>query len=211
MKPINVALLLSIFISTNQVIAHPYSPLRPGDVTVVKYHFRVENPKGEMKADEVKGSMTMTKGAAEQKEGKQYFKTTTSYQNIPYIKDDQHLWRREEGGNLYVASMLNDKWNETLELPANVSVGQEWDYFDGVQSKRKVTSTLSVTMPDGKVLSDCIEVSRTVLSNESLKSVINSSIYCKDIGEVGSMFVQPSPLGDYTTETKIESFTKGAD
>lgn len=207
-----VGLLISLE-SAGVALAHPYLPLEGGRVTVLDYTFRVENPKiraenpGVAQAlQPVRGKIIVKTGEFEEKFGRRYLRQATSYRDIPYMKVDQLTWRREENGNVYFGSMLHGRWNETLELPADVSVGREWDYYDGEKSKRKVTRKLEIKLPGGEVLPDCIEIARTILKNERLANVVNKNYYCRDKGDAGSVFLQPSPVGDYTTETKARSF-----
>lgn len=204
-----IAFALLLFIVAGDIdraAAHPYLPLEEGRVTLLDYHFRVEGSKVPNAAQEVRGEMTLRYSSYEEKFGKRYLRQTTSYRDIPYMSNDQLIWRREEDGNVYVASMLNDKWNETLELPKDVSIGAEWDYFDGEKSRRKVTRKLELKLAGGEVLTDCLEVTRSVLGNEKLKSAININYYCRDKGDSGFLFRQASPLGEYITETKAKSF-----
>ena len=188
--------------------AHPYLPMENGAKTLLAYRFHVKNAKMTPKPQEINGEIAMRYDRFEEKGGKRYLRQTTSYRNIPYISEDQHTWRREENGNVYMASMLRGKWNETLELPEDVGIGKEWEYFDGERSMRKITKIFDLKLDDGRVIPDCFEVTRFIVANERLKSVINKSYYCRDIGDSGSVFQQPSPIGDYVTETKLKSHTR---
>jgi len=107
--------------------------------------------------------------------------------------------------------MRRGTWAETVELPADVSVGREWEYDDGEKSRRKVTRTLEIELPSGEVLPDCIEVLRTFTHNENLARVINKSYYCKVVGDAGSIFLQPTPVGEYQTETRLRRFDSGTE
>lgn len=186
--------------------SHPYLPMEKGATTLLAYRFHVKNAKMTPKPQEVNGEIVIRFDRFEEKEGKRYLRQTTSYRNIPYISEDQHTWRREENGNVYMASMLHGKWNETLELPEDVKLGKEWEYFDGEKSKRKITKIFDLKLDDGRVMPNCLEVTRLIVANERLKNVVNKSFYCRDIGDSGSIFQQPSPFGDYTTETKLKSY-----
>ena len=188
--------------------AHPYIPMENGAKTLLAYRFHVKNATMTPKPQEVNGEITMRYDRFEEKSGKRYLRQTTSYRNIPYVIEDQHTWRREQNGNVYMASMLHGKWNETLELPKDVGLGKEWEYFDGEKSKRKITKIFDLKLDDGKVIADCLEVTRSIVANERLENVINKSYYCRDIGDSGSVFQQPSPIGDYVTETKLKSHAK---
>lgn len=194
-----------LFLPAGIAQAHPYLPLEKGAITVLAYRFHVKNATMTPKPQEVHGEITMRHDRFEDKAGKRYLRQTTSYRNIPYISEDQHIWRREENGNVYMASMLHGKWNETLELPRDAVPGKEWQYFDGEKSKRKITRTFDLKLDDGRVIRDCLEVRRTILAKERLKNVININYYCRDIGDSGSVFQQPSPIGDYVTETRLKS------
>jgi hypothetical protein len=91
-----------------------------------------------------------------------------------------------------------------------VSVGSEWEYYDGEKSKRKVTAKLEMELGDGRKVSDCIEVTRTVLDNKKLSNITNKDYYCPEIGHVKYLFSQPSPFGDYITQTSLLNFKPGA-
>ncbi|WKZ57304.1 MAG: hypothetical protein QY326_01180 [Bdellovibrionota bacterium] len=134
-------------------------------------------------------------------------KYVTQYKDIPYATQDAVLWRREDNGVVYIASMIRGVINETIELPKDVPVGTQWDYNDGEPSKREVTATLTLELA-GLKYPDCIEVTRTVLNNKALQSVTNKSYYCKEVGEVRSLFKQPSPIGDYITETSMREYKR---
>jgi hypothetical protein len=204
-----VALVTIFFALTGSFAqAHPYLPMENGAKTILAYRFHVKDAKMTPKPQEVKGEITMRYDRFEEKDGKRYLRQTTSYRNIPYATEDQHTWRREENGNVYMASMLRGKWNETLELPKNVGLGKEWEYFDGEKSKRKITKIFDLKLDDGRVIPDCLEVTRLIVANERLENVINKFYYCRDIGDSGSIFQQPSPVGDYVTETKLKSHAR---
>ncbi len=195
-------LLSSVFaIVADGAVAHPYLPLEKGRITVLEYRFHVEGAKMEELKKDVRGEMTTRFEDLEEKSGKKYLRQRTSYKNIPYMTEDQAGWRREENGNVYLGIDTPGKWKETLELPADVSVGSEWDYNDGVQSKRKITRLLDLTLTTGETVKDCLEVTRSIVKNEKLKTVVNINYYCRDKGDAGSTFRQPSPLGEYITET----------
>jgi hypothetical protein len=203
----------SLFVLGSAVTApaHPYLPLESGRVTVLDYSFRVENLKVPQGPRAVRGQMIIKTGPFEEKAGKLYLRQTTSYRNIPYQTADQQSWRREEHGNVYLGMMRRGAWAETLELPADVSVGREWDYDDGEKSRREVTRKLEIELPNGRSFADCIEVARTITHNKNLASVVNRNYYCRDLGDAGSVFLQPSPIGDYKTETRAHSFDAGGE
>jgi hypothetical protein len=192
--------------SAETVSAHPYLPLESGRMTVFDYSFRVENSKMGQVPPSVRGRIIVKTGSFEEKAGRLYLRYITSYRNIPYQAANQELWRREENGDVYLGMMRKKRWVETLELPADVSVGLEWDYDDGEKSRRKVTRKLEIKLPSGESLADCVEVTREITHNKKLAGVINKSYYCRDKGDAGSVFLQPSPAGDYLTETKARSF-----
>lgn len=182
--------------------AHPYLPIDEGQTTVMDYKFFVETSKKEFKGSDAHGRMIITSPGKDIKQGKTYVRFVTSYKNIPYSTADTSLWRREENGMVYAASELHGKFTETVELPKDLAVGQEWDYNDGVESRRKITQKLNLDLA-GKTLTDCIEVTRVVLKNESLKNVVNKDYYCPGVGHVKYFFRQPTPVGDYITETSL--------
>lgn len=198
----SIKLLLSLVIPIT-TLAHPYFPLKQGSKTTLSYSFHVETARKEFKQADTKGFLTSEIGLEEEKEGRKYFKFITTYKDIPFSKEPAIHWKREESGVLFAASIINGKLNETIELPADTSLGTEWDYFDGEKSKRKVTSILSLDF-DGKKFHDCIEVTR-VITKKTLSNVTNISYYCPNIGEVKSIFKQPTPIGDYITETSYTS------
>lgn len=191
---IKLLLILHIF-------AHPFLPLVEDTSSTADYKFEVQTDRPEFRQANTKGTLVVRTSKWENMSGKKYLKFITSYQGIPFMKDDVLLWRREENGNIYLSNEQDGKINETLELPADVSKGAEWNYNDGVESKRKVSDIVSVKLAKGQVLENCIEVTRIVLKNESLKAVTDKSYYCKDKGNVKTIFIQPSPVGDYKTET----------
>lgn len=186
--------------------AHPYLPLAQGATKVVSYRFYVEDATITPSPEEVRGEITMHTDRFEEKAGRRYLRQVTSYRDIPYFSKVQHLWRREEKGNVYLGAMLNGQWSETLELPGETEIGREWDYFDGAPSKRRISGKVDLTMEDGTVLSDCLEVSRVVIGNDLLKDAVNITYYCRDIGDAGTLFRQPTPIGAYTTETRLQSY-----
>lgn len=96
------------------------------------------------------------------KNGTLYLRQATKYRNIPYWKTEQHVWRREENGNIDLGWMLNGKWNEVLELPKDVSIGREWMYNDGEKSKRKVIRIFDLTLFEGKTFPDCLEITHSI-------------------------------------------------
>lgn len=212
-SPMLMVALVAIFfaLAGSLAQAHPYLPMENGAKTLLAYRFHVKNARMTPKPQEVKGEITMRYDRFEEKDGKRYLRQTTSYRNIPYVSEDQHTWRREENGNVYMASMLRGKLNETLELPENVGLGKEWEYFDGEKSKRKITKIFDLKLDDGRVIPHCLEVTRFIVGNERLENVINKSFYCRGIGDSGSVFLQPSPVGDYVTETKLKSHAKPQD
>ncbi|MEE4135133.1 MAG: hypothetical protein V2I32_03580 [Desulforhopalus sp.] len=190
----------------NTSLAHPYLPLQQGATKVVSYRFFVQDATISPLPDEVRGEITMHTDRFEEKEGRRYLRQVTSYRGIPYFSEVQYLWRREEKGNVYLGAMLNGQWSETLELPGDTEIGREWDYFDGAPSKRRINGKVDLTMENGTVLVDCLEVNRVVIGNELLKDAVNITYYCRDIGDAGTLFSQPTPIGAYTTQTKLQSY-----
>ncbi len=188
--------------------AHPYFPLNKGSVSTYNYKFGVDSENKEVTKSNTTGKMISRNQGEIEKEGKRFYQFQTNYEGISYMTGTAELWRREEDGNLYLGSFLKGKFNETLELPGDVTVGKEWDYNDGEISKRKVTAILSITLPDGAKLDDCIEVTRSIL-NEKLKNIVNKTYYCRDTGDAGSLFAQPSPFGEYKTEVSLLSYKSG--
>ncbi|HSL38903.1 MAG TPA: hypothetical protein VK857_00925 [Desulforhopalus sp.] len=185
---------------------HPYLPLTQGATKVVSYRFSVEDATITPPPEKVRGEITMHTDRFEEKAGKRYLRQVTSYRDIPYFSEEQRLWRREEKGNVYLGAMLNGQWSETLELPGDTEIGREWDYFDGAPSKRRINGKVDLTMENGTVLKDCLEVSRVVIGNDLLKDAVNITYYCRDIGDAGTLFRQPTPIGTYTTETRLQSY-----
>jgi hypothetical protein len=157
----------------------------------------------------VQGSIVVKTGPLEKKSAKRYLRYTASYRDIPYQIVDQRSWRREEDGNIYLGLMRRGTWAETVELPADVSIGREWEHDDGEKSTRLVTRMLEIELPSGEILPDCIEVLRTFTHNENLASLVDKNYYCKGVGDGGSIFVQPSPVGEYQTKTRVRSFDPG--
>ena len=181
--------------------AHPYFPLNEGTATEWDYSFEVKTDRKEFQQANTKGSMKSVAEGWEERDGKKYLRFVTSYEGIPYMKETSTILRREESGAVILAVEVNGKIKETVELPREVAVGTEWNYDDGVASIRKVTDITSFRSPTGETLSDCIEVTRSISGNEALKTVRDRNLYCRDEGNVHSLFVQPSPVGDYQTET----------
>lgn len=207
---VHVLLLCLALLAANgqNLQAHPYLPLESGSTKVYSYHFHIKNAKLTPKPKEVRGEIVLKYGSFEEKNGKRYLRQTTTYRNIPYWTAEQHAWHREENGDVYLGWMQDGKWHETLELPKDVSPGREWQYNDGEKSMRKVSKRFDLKLADGKVIADCLEVTRTHLANQQLNKVVNISYYCRDIGDAGSLFRQPTPFGDYTTETRLKSYTR---
>ncbi len=203
--------LLFVLASPETAQTHLFLPLESGPVTVLDYSFRVENSKLAEGPQPVRGRIVIKTGPFEEKSGKRYLRQTTSYRNIPYQTVDQQSWRREEAGDVYLRVIRRGIWTETLELPADVSVGREWDYDDGEKSKRKVNRKVEIELPNGESLADCIEVTRTITHNKNLRNVINKNYYCKDMNDAGSVFLQPTPVGEYKTETRPRSFEAGSE
>ena len=181
--------------------AHPYLPLREGDVLVLDYRFHVETGRREFAVPERRGKMIITTERTEEKGGKPWVRFRVAYRDMPDPIPDVTFWRRDDAGAVRAGSMIGDRWNESIELPADVSVGAEWDYDDGEKSRRKVTKHLALEL-GGKTLDDCIEVTRTV-AKKSLSAAVNRNYYCRDVGEVKSVFEMPSPVGRYVTETSL--------
>ena len=195
------ALTLAGMLVASAAAAHPYLPLREGDVLVLDYRFHVETDRKEFALPERRGKMVITTGKTEEKSGKPWVRFRVEYRDMPDAIPDVTFWRREDDGAVRAASMIGERWNESVELPADVSVGAEWDYDDGERSRRKVTRKLALEL-GGKTLDDCIEVTRTV-SKKSLTAAVNRNYYCRDVGEVKSVFEMPSPVGRYVTETSL--------
>ena len=185
--------------------SHPYLPLEDKLTSTYIYSFRVETENKQFKQPDVNGQLRETAVGWEDKYGRKYLHFVTSYHEIPFMKENTSMYRREENGNIYLGSEAKGKITESLELPANTEIGSEWKYSDGVDSVRKITSKTQITLPSGVTLTDCIEVSRKVLSNDSHKSAIDKNTYCRDVGKVHSIFFQPSPVGDYRTETNLKT------
>ncbi len=190
--------------------ANPYMPLIEGTTSTANYSFEVKTERKEFKQADTKGSIKIHSKNWEDRNGRRYLKMITSYEGISFMKEESALWRREENGNIYMASDIRGVFSESLELPSNLEVGSEWNYNDGVESMRKVTAKTDLQLPNGEKLSDCIEVTRLVLKNDALKNIKDKTIYCKGRGNVSTSFVQPSPVGDYITETIQSSFKSGA-
>jgi hypothetical protein len=183
--------------------AHPYLPLREGDVLVLDYRFHVETDRKEFAVPERRGKMIITTERTEEKSGNPWVRFRVAYRDMPEPIPDVTFWRREDGGAVRAGSMVGDRWRDTIELPADVSVGAEWDYDDGERSRRKVTRKLALEL-GGKTLDDCIEVTRTV-AKKNLAAAVNRNYYCRDVGEVRSVFEMPSPVGRYVTETSLRN------
>jgi hypothetical protein len=201
-----VALAAIVVLLSAEARAHPHLPLRPGDVTVLDYRFHVETSRKEFRVAETKGTMTITTEAAEERNGKSWVRFRTTYDGIPYMTTTVETWRREENGDVYVASMRDGLWSETLELPADVSLGAEWDYDDGEPSRRKVTALVDLEL-GGRALRGCIEVLR-IPKNADRKNVTNRNTYCPDVGEVRFHLEATSPVGTYVTATSLRTHTR---
>jgi hypothetical protein len=189
--------------------SHSHLPLNQGSVTTYAYRFQVKGEKAPKSVPETRGKIRTKNTGLTTVEGRSYWKFVTSYEGIFGIKDEPVSYRREDDGNVYLAYYLRGKWIETLELPREVAVGREWDYDDGEKSRRRITGLLDLEFA-GRKYHGCIEVTRTVLKNERLKSALNRNYYCPGVGEVRSVFSQPSPLGDYVTETSLIEHRAGA-
>jgi hypothetical protein len=200
-----VLCMVLLLVNAHRLQAHPYHPLKSGMTKTFKYHFHIKNANKTAKLSNVNGEILMQFDNFEEKNGKLYLRQTTTYRNIPYWKTEQHTWRREENGNIYLGWMLNGKWNEALELPKDVSVGSEWKYNDGEKSTRKVTRIFNLNITGGKVFSDCLEITHSIAGNQP-SDLIDISYYCRDIGDAGSVVRQPTPVGEYTTETSLENY-----
>ncbi|MGH7805787.1 MAG: hypothetical protein ACREQJ_15680 [Candidatus Binatia bacterium] len=183
--------------------AHPYLPLREGEVVVLDYRFHVATDRKEFALPERRGKMIITTERDEERSGNAWMRFRVSYRDMPDPIPDVTFWRRDDGGAVRAGSMIGDRWRETVELPADVSVGVEWDYDDGERSRRKVTRKLALAL-GGKTLADCIEVTRTV-AKKNLAAAVNLNYYCRDVGEVKSVFEMPSPVGRYVTETSLRT------
>ncbi|MCC6954171.1 MAG: hypothetical protein IT290_08640 [Deltaproteobacteria bacterium] len=190
-----VALLPSV------VIAHPYFPIIPGEVTVREYHFRVEGGMKGMPTAPVHGKMVSTVKGVEVREGKQFTRIATEYKDIPYQQNATEIWVREEAGAVIMGALHGEKFVETTLLPAEISVGSEWDYNDGEKSKRKVSRSLALDV-QGKRYDDCIEILR-VLPKAGPSSATHKDYYCRDVGNVKFSFSMASPAGTYITENEL--------
>lgn len=192
-----------LYANSTSVQAHPYLPLNSGSTKIFRYHFHIGNAKMVPKPHDVHGEITMNFDRFEERNGKRYLRQTTTYRNIPYMTTEQHVWKREENGNIYLGWMLHGKWNETLELPEDVSLGREWEFYDGVKSKKKVTKIFGLKLADGEIIADCLEITHIIPANQKL-NVVDKSYYCRDIGDAGSLYRQPTSDGDFTTETSLK-------
>lgn len=201
-------IVMLIFILSTNVSAHPYFDLTPGNTTTFDYSFEVITSKEEFKQSNTKGKIKTQASEWVEKDGQRYLKYVTTYDGISFMTQAVELWRREDNGILYIASIINNKLSETIELPANVTLNSEWDYFDGEKSKRKVTQILDLEF-NGQTYKDCLEVTRVVLNSDRFKSVTNKNYYCPKIGDVKSIFSMPSPVGDYVTSTSLASLSEG--
>lgn len=182
-------------------MAHPYFPVVPGEVTVREYHFRVEGGMKGMSSAPVHGKMISTVNGVEVREGKEFTKITTEYKDIPYQQKATEMWVREEGGAVIMGALHGEKFVETTLLPADISVGSEWEYNDGEKSKRKVSRTLALEF-QGKRYEDCIEILR-VLPKAGASSATHKDYYCRDVGNVKFSFSMASPAGTYITENEL--------
>lgn len=188
------------------LLANVYLPLRTGDVALFDYRFHVEATSDQFRAPETNGKMTVWTEGTDEKHGKTWTRFRTTYRDIPYMKTAVFTWRREENGDVWMGSEAGGRWSETLELPADVSVGREWDYDDGEPSRRKVVRKLDVVVA-GRTVSGCIEVARAPLRDDR-KNVTQTNVYCPDLGEVKFRLEATSPMGTYVTETSLSGHTK---
>ncbi len=182
--------------------AHPYLPLGDGETAHFDYHFKVENAPKDFGTSNVSGGMVYNSKGWENQGSHKSLRYTINYNNIPFMKNEVVLWRREQDGAVYMGYLGPDgKFMETVELPARTEVGSTWEYNDGVASKRKIAAKTEVKLPNGTVLSDCLEVSRDPSSNPQLKDVVDQTYYCRNLGTARTLFVKTSPIGTYTTES----------
>lgn len=190
----------------NTASAHPYLPLRDGSVTTLRYDFKVETDRKEFRQADVRGTMTIKASGWQDRGGHRMLRYVTAYHDIPFMKSEVTVWRREENGAVYSGQEVDGKYQETIELAADVTAGSHWDYNDGVPSIRSVRSLPDVTIASGEKMSDCIEVSRAVKQppeHTQPGDVTDVVVYCRDIGNVRSVFTQPSPVGLYRTQTLL--------
>lgn len=196
-----VFLILS---GSHSAVAHPYASLIPGTSLSYSYSFRVETDRKEFKQADTDGFIRAVSVGWEEKNSKRYLKMVTSYEGIPFMKEDSTVWRREDEKGIYVAQERKPGvLFETIELPVDLRPGVEWSYDDGAKSIRKVERTLEFVLPDGERLTDCIEVTRRVPANPAWKDL---TIYCRGIGAVKILFLQTTPVGLYRTETSLTSY-----
>jgi hypothetical protein len=186
--------------------AHPYLPLAPGNTLTYDYMFRVETTRKEFKQADTDGSITAVCDEWLEKNSKRYLRQVTTYEGIPFMKEKVMLWRRDDPSGIYIGQENKPGViSDTIELPADVSVGVEWSYDDGAKSVRKVARKLDYTLPSGERLEDCIEVVRRIPSNPAWQDF---SIYCRGIGAVETKILQKTPVGLYRTETRLRSYKK---
>lgn len=182
--------------------AHPYLPLGEGETAHFDYHFKVEKAPKDFGTSSVSGRMIYNSKGWETQGSHRSLRYIINYKDIPYMKNEVVFWRREQDGAVYMGYLGADgKFVETLELPASTDVGSTWEYNDGVSSQRKITAKAQVKLPNGTVLSDCIEVSREPSSNPQLNDVTDQTYYCRNLGSARTLFIKPSPIGTYNTET----------
>ncbi|HMO16745.1 MAG TPA: hypothetical protein PKA63_02720 [Oligoflexia bacterium] len=204
--------LLIITINSSRAQSHPYQPIVEDQVVVSKYIFLVDTTKKEYKQADTQGKIISKASGWEEINGKKFMKYVASYEDIPFMKEEAVLWRREDETGLYLLQKRDKKYVESLELPDDVSLGKRWSYNDGVESERSVTAILDIALPSGDTYKDCIEVTRQILKVDSLKNFSDKSYYCKDIGSVRTIYLQPTPVGTYITETfRIKSEAAGDD
>jgi hypothetical protein len=199
---LSASTILSI---TTLSFAHPYLPLTSGSTKTYDYHFHIEKAQIASKLNDVRGEIFLRFDISEEKYGRLYLRQSSTYHNIPFWKSEVHSWRRDDNGDIYLAWIANGKWNEALELPKDVPLGREWDYNDGQNSKRKITKIFDLTLLNGKVLPDCLEITNISATKEKLK-FNQKSFYCRDVGDAGSEYRQQTPVGEYITETNLKEF-----
>lgn len=134
--------------------------------------------------------------------GKEYRVVRWEYKDIPFVSaPSDSLFRQDERG-VISANEIEGKLLELLELPANSTVGTTWDYNDGADSTRSITSVGEAETPAGK-FSDCITVTRKFKKPETEKQFKSQSIYCAGVGEVSWNFKQDLNGSISDTEKKL--------
>ena len=99
--------MVLLLVNVQHLQAHPYLPLKSGLTKTFKYYFHIKNASKTAKPSDVNGEIFMQFDNFEDKNGKLYLRQTTTYRDIPYWTTEQHVWRREDNGNVYLGWMLN--------------------------------------------------------------------------------------------------------